>query len=79
MTTSLVFWRAEHPKADVDDVAIVHWVVCCACVGCANEEARHKGIESVVGMPVGCHSLSILVEILCCHFAVLCDEPVDHV
>ena len=47
-----VFFRL-HPasfdgaQADVDDAVIVHRVACCTCVGCADEEARCKGLKSV--------------------------------
>ncbi len=47
----------------------------CARVGCADEEACHKGLESVGGMPVGGHSLPILSTIFGRCFGVLHDEP----
>ena len=69
----------DDAQADVNDIAIVHWVACRARVGCADEEARHKGLEAIGGMPVGSHSLWILFAIFVLCFAVLCDEPVEHV
>ena len=66
-------------QADVDDVVIIHWVACHARLGCANEEVRHEGHETIGGMPVDSHSLPILFTIFSRCFAVLCDEPVEHV
>ncbi len=47
----------------------------CARVGCADEEACHKGLKSVGGMPVGGHLLPILSTIFGHCFGVLRDEP----
>ena len=66
-------------QSDVDDVAIVHRVAGCARVGRANEEARCEGLETVGGMPVGGHSLSILFAIFGRRFAIFLGEPVEHV
>jgi len=66
-------------QADVNDVVIIHRVACRARVRCADEEARHKGLEAIGGMPVGGHSLPIIVAIFGCCFAILLDEPVKHV
>jgi hypothetical protein len=69
----------DDAQADVDDVVIVYRVACCDRVGCADEEARRKGFESVGRIPVGGHSLAIFFTILGCCFTVLCDEPIEHV
>ncbi len=65
--------------ANVDDVAIIHWVACCARVGCTNEEAHCKGLKAIGAMPVGGHPLPIISAIFGFCFAVLRDEPVEHV
>jgi len=69
----------DDAQANFDDVTIVHQVACRACVGCADEEARCKGFESVSRMPVGGHSLAIFFTIFGRCFAVLRDEPIEHV
>ena len=79
-----VFFRVhsalfDDTQANVDDVTIVHWVACRACIGRADEEAHHEGLEAVGGMPVGSHSLPILFAIFGRCFVVLRDEPVEHV
>ena len=66
-------------QADVNDAAIIHRLVCCAHVGCNDEEECCEGLEAVGGMPVGGHSLSILFTIFGRCFAILPDEPVEHV
>ena len=66
-------------QADVGDAAIVHRVACRARVGCADEEACHKGLKAVRGMPVGGQLLPTLFVIFGCCFAVLRDEPVKRV
>ncbi len=66
-------------QADVDDVAIIHWVACHAHIGCTDEEARCKGLKAVGGMPVGGHPLPIIFAIFGRCFVVLRDEPVEHV
>jgi len=69
----------DDAQADVDDVVIIHRVACRARVECADEEARRKGLEAVGGIPVDGHSLPILFAIFGHCFAVLRDEPVEHV
>jgi hypothetical protein len=69
----------DDAQANVNDVTIIHWVACRACVGCTNVEARCKGLEAVGGMPVGSHPLPIIFAIFGRRFAVLHDEPVEHV
>jgi hypothetical protein len=66
-------------QANVNDVTIIHWVACHACVGCIDEEARCKGLKAIGGMPVGGHPLPIIFAIFGRCFAILCDEPVEHV
>jgi hypothetical protein len=41
--------------------------------------AHCEGLETVGGMPVGGHFLSIFFAIFGCRFAVFVDEPVKHV
>jgi hypothetical protein len=69
----------DDAQADVDDVAIVHWVAGRTRVGSTDEEASCEGLKAVGGMPVGGHSLSILFAIFCYCFAVLHDEPIKYV
>jgi hypothetical protein len=69
----------DDAQADVDDITIIHQVACCPRVGCADEEACCKGLESAGGMPVGGHLLPILFTIFGRCFAVLRDEPIEHV
>jgi hypothetical protein len=69
----------DDAQADVNDVAVVHWVACSACVGSTDEEAHCKGLKTFGGMSGGRHSLSIFLAIIGCRATVLCDEPVKHV
>ena len=73
------FRNFDDAKANVNDIVNLHWVACCALVGCADEEARREGLKTVRGMPVGGHSLPILFAIFGRCLAVLLDEPVEHV
>ena len=68
----------DDAQADVDDVMIVHRVAGRAHVGSANEEVSCEGFETVGGMPVGGHLLSILFTIFCCCFTIFHDEPIEH-
>jgi hypothetical protein len=69
----------DDAQANVNDVTLFHRVACHARVGCTDEEARCEGLEAIEGMPVGGHLLPILFAIFGRCFAVLCDEPVEHV
>ncbi len=69
----------DDAQANADDVVIVHWVACHACVGCADEEVHCKGFKSVSRMPVGGHFLAIFFTIFGRCFEVPCDEPIEHV
>ena len=66
-------------QANIDDIAIVHWVACRALIGSTDEEARCEGLKTVGGMPVGGHLLPILFAIFGCCLAVFLDEPVERV
>jgi hypothetical protein len=46
-------------QADVNDVTVVHWVVCNSGIGSTNEEASCKGLKTFGKMPGGGHSLPI--------------------
>ena len=50
----------DDAQADVDDVAIVHWVAGRARVGSTDEEASCEGLKTIGGIPVGGHSLPVL-------------------
>jgi hypothetical protein len=69
----------DDAQADVDDITIPHRVASRARVGSAYEEASCEGLKTVGGMPVGSHLLPILFTILSRNFAVLRDEPIEHV
>ncbi len=69
----------DDAQADVDDVAIVHRVAGRARVGSADKEASCEGLETVEGMPVGSHSLSIIFAIFSHCFTIFFNEPVEHV
>ena len=69
----------DDAQSDVDDIPIPHGVLRCARVGCANEEARHKGLKVFGGMPLGGHSLPIHFAIFGRGLPVLVDEPIEHV
>ena len=58
---------------------LIYRVECRARVGCANEEASREGLETIGGMPVCGHLLPIIFAIYGCCFAILLDEPVEHV
>ncbi len=70
----------DDAQANVNDVMVIHWVACCACVGSANEEAHCKGLKNVGGMPGGGHSLPICLLAIFGHcLPILHDEPAKHV
>jgi hypothetical protein len=46
-------------QADVDDVAIIHWVACRTCVGCTDEERVARGSKP----SEGCQSAAILCRL----------------
>ncbi len=46
-------------QANVNDIAVVHWVVCCACVRSTDEEVYCDGLKTIGGMPGGSHFLLI--------------------
>jgi len=52
----------DDAQADVDDIVIVHWVACRACVGCTDEEAHCKGFEQ----PFAGNFLRDLRSLFCC-------------
>jgi hypothetical protein len=69
----------DDAQANVDDVAVVHRVVCSTCIRSAYEEAHCKGLETFGGMPGGSYSLPICLAMFGCCSPVLCVEPVKHV
>jgi hypothetical protein len=66
-------------QANVDDIMLSHQVSRRTCVGCADEEACREGLKAVSGMPFGGHPLPICFAIFGRGFAVLLNEPLEHV
>ncbi len=66
-------------QADVNDIALAHWVSHRAHIRWANEEACCKELKAIGGMPFGGHPLPICFAIFGRGFAILLDEPLEHV
>jgi hypothetical protein len=49
----------DDTQANVDDIAIIHWVACHTCVGCTNEEGIARGLKPLEG----CQSAAILCRL----------------
>ena len=67
------------PQADVDDVMISHGVSCGACVRCADEKTRCKGLETFGRMLLGGLLLLICFAVFARGLTVLFHEPIEHV
>ncbi len=59
-------------QAGINDVTVVHWVVCGAGVGEADKEVHCKGLKTFGGIP-------IFLAIFGCGTPVLRDDSVEHV
>jgi hypothetical protein len=68
----------DHAWADVNEVALFHWIPCCACVQRAKEELREELLKTIGGLPIGGYSLSILLSFFGHCDAIFFDEPIKH-
>ncbi len=69
----------DYAEADVNDVGIVHRVAGAAGVARAREEAMDEGVESVGGMPIGSHTVTIPFAIFGGCLTIVFDKPEEEI